>query len=43
MAVRMTEQAGKGKVTKHEGLRLIWKGNRIAKIIFATGKVVEFF
>jgi hypothetical protein len=42
MVVRMTEQATERKVTKREGLRLVWQGTRIAKIIFATGKVVEF-
>lgn len=41
MAIRVAQQA-KVPVSKKEGVRIIWKGMRIAKLIFASGKVVEF-
>ena len=27
---------------KPQDVKIIWKGNKIAKLIFATGKMVEF-
>lgn len=41
MAIRVAQQE-KVPVSKKEGVRIIWKGMRIAKLIFASGKVVEF-
>lgn len=42
MAIRVTEEQPKVKVSQQEGVRIIWKGVRIAKLVFASGKVVEF-
>jgi hypothetical protein len=41
MAIKVAQKS-KVLVSPQEGVRIIWKGNRIAKLIFASGKVVEF-
>jgi hypothetical protein len=42
MAIRVVEDRPAVKVSPKEEVRIIWKGVRIAKLIFASGKVVEF-
>lgn len=39
--IKLTETAP-DKRTEKEEVRIIWQGNRIARVVFKSGKVVEF-
>jgi|LFRM01.1.fsa_nt_gb hypothetical protein len=41
MTIKVAQKSGV-TVSPKEGVRIIWKGKRIARLIFASGKVVEF-
>lgn len=40
MAIKLAKTQGAAQAK--QGARIIWKGTRIAKVIFASGKIVEF-
>ncbi len=41
MAIRM-ENVPPGPYRSHEDVTIVWKGGRIAKLLFPSGKVVRF-
>ncbi|HET7559988.1 MAG TPA: hypothetical protein VFK80_08495 [Limnochordia bacterium] len=41
MAVR-AEDLPPGEPVRRDGVRIIWKGKRISRFVFSSGRVVEF-
>lgn len=39
--IKLTQTTPDKKANKEE-VRIIWQGNRIARVVFKSGKVVEF-
>lgn len=39
--IKLTQTTPDKKASKEE-VRIIWQGNRIARVVFKSGKVVEF-